>query len=252
MTLTLTVVATFAFAQGAVEGEKSSVETFENLVKTGVAIITGVAALLGLPMVYLTYRKTSVEIKKLELEARQLMEASDATPSFKSGVEKGVRVNIHESPNSNVQVLADPRFLAPLLILLDFIFAWIILALTARLFSTFQVGEAGRLVQLILALFLLLPLAHQVMKIRNAMDPTGRTDQSPLGAQLKTITTVSYWLAVILFFGFGGLILYLDHGSSSVTVLGRYFAYGLITAAVVMLVCAAWARKKLNHYIDSI
>ncbi|MCB8839501.1 hypothetical protein [Aurantimonas sp. VKM B-3413] len=252
LTVVLIFTATCVFAQGTSEGEKSAVENFELLVKIGVAIISGIAALLGLPMVYLTYRKTSVEIKKLELESRQLMDGIGAPSPINSDTEDGIRIQIRESPNSNVQVLADPRFLGPLLILLDFIFASITLSLSARLLDILPVGEIGSFVLLILSFFLLMPLAHQVMKVRKAMHPRSRVEQGPLDRQLKIISTASYLFTIILCFGFGGLIMYFDFTGSNVTDLGRYFSYGLILVASVMLVSAAWARNKLNRYLQSI
>ena len=76
------------------------------------AVITGLATLLGLPIVFVTYRKTRVEISKLELEANALR-AQQASRAGDSRDEEGnIRILVDHSPNTSIQVLADPRFLA--------------------------------------------------------------------------------------------------------------------------------------------
>src|SRR5262249_51130435 len=91
----------------------SSTSELDTYVKIVGAIITGIATLLGLPIVFLTYKKTRAEITKLELEASDLKE-KHAPRTEKSKDEGGAtRIVVDQSPNTNIQILADPRFLAP-------------------------------------------------------------------------------------------------------------------------------------------
>ncbi len=90
----------------------SAISELDTYVKVVGAVITGLATLLGLPIVFVTYRKTRVEISKLELEANALR-AQQASRAGDSRDEEGnIRILVDHSPNTSIQVLADPRFLA--------------------------------------------------------------------------------------------------------------------------------------------
>lgn len=258
--ITTTVMSSFIILLGLIsvsfaqtdEIMPNAIAEVELYVKIVVATITGLAAILGLPMIYMTYRKTSVEIRKLELEANQLETASPVLSETSKFSDKGIQVEVNKSPNTNVHVLADPRFLAPLLILLDFIFAWILLTLASYFLRIFSLGDLGVLGLLILALFLLVPLAHQVMRVRHLMQPSSTLNGNPLTKQVWIVAHIIYVLAALTTFGFGFLLLYLDwSGTGNVTVVGRYFGFGLLILGLIATVLAPWIRKKLSDYISS-
>src|SRR4051812_44695350 len=99
-----------------------SLNELDIYVKVFGGIVTGLGTLFGLPATLLYFRKTRAEIRKLELEAAALL----AKETGSQGIAYGNQVTIHDAHNNNIQILTDPRFLAPLLLLLDFIIAWII------------------------------------------------------------------------------------------------------------------------------
>lgn len=135
--------------------------------------VTGLGALFGLPIVILNITKTRAEIRKLELEAASL----ESNARIIGDEEGGISVRIHDSDNVNVQVLADPRFLGPLLLLLDFIFAWIILTLAGYfltlvgIFGTFRSYLLG-----VLAALLLIPIAREARRVRSVLRPKEQSE----------------------------------------------------------------------------
>src|SRR5690349_15215211 len=92
-------------------------------------------ALLGAPAVYLGIRKSKVEIRKLEYETEKLRaESRDATQPLELGSGQSLNVEIEGSHNV-LSISSDPRLLGPLLILLDFIVATIVVTLAGYLLS---------------------------------------------------------------------------------------------------------------------
>jgi hypothetical protein len=61
-------------AAPAPTSQPSALSQVDTYVKVAGAVVTGVATVLGIPIVFLTYRKTRAEIAKLELEANALRE----------------------------------------------------------------------------------------------------------------------------------------------------------------------------------
>jgi len=114
--LTVAFLSKMAFGQ-QVSPPTSAIADADLYVKIIGGIITGAAAFLGLPIIFLTYQKTRAEIRKLTLEAETLQQKLPSS-SERINEEGQIRINVENSPNVHVQVLADPRFLAPLLLLL--------------------------------------------------------------------------------------------------------------------------------------
>lgn len=215
------------------------------------AVVTAMAALFGLPIVFLTYRKTRAEIAKLELEANALREKQGNQPDRTKDLEGNIRINIERSPGVTVQVLADPRFLAPLLLLVDFIFAWVVLTLADRFFAIFATGIVRSGALAILAAVLLLPIAKQVLRVRAVLSPP-RTPEE-LRASLRQTTAavyVSYLLVVFSSIGFGAFLL-LTVSSASITQAGRYLAWASLGAGVVLVAVIPLLRPRFKKYIES-
>ncbi len=119
----------------AAQPTSSSGTSFSDIAE-GVGVAIGAAiALLGAPGVYLGIKKTQVEIRKLELEALRL-QGEQGTPASLATDEPSQTYMIHvEGAANHVAITADPRLLAPLLLLLDFIVATIILTIAGYLLN---------------------------------------------------------------------------------------------------------------------
>ena len=131
------------------------------------AVLTGLGTLFGLPIVILNFKKTRAEIRKLELEAAAL----ESKAPVAGDVEGGTSIRIQDSDNVNVQVLADPRFLGPLLLLLDFILAWIVLTLAGYFLSFISLGIIRTALLAALAAELLIPIAREASRVRSVLRP---------------------------------------------------------------------------------
>jgi hypothetical protein len=141
------------------------------------AVLTGLGTLFGLPLVILNFKKTRAEIRKLELEATALERTGQ---SIVGDVEGGVSLTVSNSSHVNVQVLADPRFLGPLLLLLDFILAWIVLTFADYFIgivtSVIHIAGIGMLILLAIACVLLIPIAKEARRVRSVLRP--KTDET--------------------------------------------------------------------------
>ena len=82
-------------------------------------ILAGVTSILGFPILRLNQKKTRAEIVKLELEAAALREKSESAARSSEAGTDGIQISVSNSNYTTVQVLADPRLLAPMLLLLD-------------------------------------------------------------------------------------------------------------------------------------
>jgi len=215
------------------------------------AVVTALAALFGLPIVFLTYRKTRAEIAKLELEANALREKQGPQPERTKDLEGNIRINIQQSPGVTVQVLADPRFLAPLLLLVDFIFAWVVLTLAERLFAIFAIGIVRSGALAILAAVLLLPIAKQVLRVRAVLSPPQTPEELQDSLRQTTMAVyVSYLLVVASSIGVGALLL-LTVSSASLTDAGHYLAWALVATGIALLAAIPLLKPRFKKYIES-
>ena len=144
-----------------------------NELDTYTKVFGGVVALLGtlfgLPIVILNFQKTRAEIRKLELEAAKLQ---NETLSSDGVLQNGYNIEINDSKDVSVQILADPRFLAPLLLLLDFIFAWGILTLAGYVIGFFLFGFFRTVLIALLAAILLVPIIREARRVKSVLKPS--------------------------------------------------------------------------------
>jgi hypothetical protein len=149
----------------------SSLDTYAKVIAALVAAIT---AILGIPVALLQTRKTIAEIYKIELEAKKLREQTgDELPAEY----QRHQVNISNSDGNNIQILVDPRFAAPLLIVLNFVIAYIILALADYALRLFQIGILSSIVLPIVGAALFLPLLREALRLRGTLRTDWRNDE---------------------------------------------------------------------------
>jgi hypothetical protein len=139
----------------------NSLDTYSKIVAGVVAAIT---AILGIPVAFLQIRKTIVEIRKIELETRKLQgETGEKLP-----IEyQGYQLNMSESDNNTVQIFVDPRFSAPLLILLDFVIVYIVLALSNYALNFFYIDFLKSIILPIVGVSLFVPLLLEAFRLRD-------------------------------------------------------------------------------------
>jgi hypothetical protein len=148
----------------------SSLDTYAKVIAAVVAAIT---AMLGIPVAFLQTRKTIAEIRKIELEAKKLREQTgDELPAEY----QGHQISISNSDGNNIQILVDPRFAAPLLIVLDFVIAYIILALADYALTLFQIEIFSSIVLPIVGAALFLPLLREALRLRGTLRTEWRSD----------------------------------------------------------------------------
>jgi hypothetical protein len=75
---------------------------------------------------------------------------------------------LDHSDGNNIQILVDPRFSAPLLILLDFVIFYIVLALAGYAVGVFLPGKVGQMILTVIAALLLLPLFVEALRLRGS------------------------------------------------------------------------------------
>jgi hypothetical protein len=76
---------------------------------------------------------------------------------------------LDHSDGNNIQILVDPRFSAPLLILLDFVIVYIVLALASYAVGVFLPGKVGQIILTVIAALLLLPLFAEALRLRGVL-----------------------------------------------------------------------------------
>jgi hypothetical protein len=202
--------------------------------------------LIGLPIAFLTYRKTRAEITKLEPEAIALRDSMAQRSGWPRDKEGRIKISISDSRNTRVQVLADSRFLAPLLVLLDFIFAWIVLELAGHFLSSMGlevIREAGLS---ILAAVLLVPIARQVLRVRTVLQAPRTLEE--VRASQKQARTAGYlfYLIVTLFLLAYGLVV-LALASAELTVHRLGWAFVVIGALLIVLI--PLAKRLFDGYL---
>lgn len=139
-------------------------------------VVATVVTLFGLPLAYMNFKKTKAEIKKLELEVASI---EGEKPQSNSGID-AYSVNIINSDRNIVKIMTDPRILAPLLLLLDFIIAWIVITLSSYsldfifnlpLFPYFISNIIKTVVMGIIYIILLVPIVREARRVKSALNP---------------------------------------------------------------------------------
>lgn len=148
-------------------------------VAEGVGAAVGAAvALLGTPTVYLGIRKSKVEIRKLELETLKLQSERPAAKSpVKLGPDQNILVNMEGSGN-NLSISTDLRLLGPLLLLLDFVTATIVLTVTGYLLSLSSLNIFTPLLA-ILGTVLFVPIFREARRLKKALAPATHAQGEP-------------------------------------------------------------------------
>jgi hypothetical protein len=159
----------------------SSLDTYAKVI-TGV--VAAVVAILGLPVAFLQTRKTLAEVRKTELEAKKLQEqlrTETLTESQDNQIPESsdYQISVSNSKDTYIQILADPRLAAPLLLLLDFVVVYIELALIQYALDIFLPGILSRFILLSAGCFLFVPLLQEILRLRSVLrsdwDSTNRS-----------------------------------------------------------------------------
>lgn len=98
------------------------------------------------------------------IEAQKLQEQTETELPRKS---QSHQIYLDHSDGNVIQILVDPRFSAPLLILLNFVIVYIILALAGYAISVFLPGKIGQIILTLVAVILLLPIFIEALRLRS-------------------------------------------------------------------------------------
>jgi hypothetical protein len=148
----------------------NSLDTYTKVIAGVVAAIT---ATLGIPVAFLQIRKTIAEIHKTELEAKKLREETGKELPVEY---QGHQINMSNSDGNFIQILVDPRFAAPLLIILDFVIVYMVLALADYALRLFQIEVLSSIVLPIVGAALFLPLLLEAFRLRGTLRSEWRDD----------------------------------------------------------------------------
>jgi hypothetical protein len=179
--MTVLFLATLLFQQAVYSQTQAAVATtttsfwgsLDTYAKVIAAVVAAITAILGVPVAFLQTRKTIAEIHKIELESKKLREQTgDELPAEY----QGHRISISNSDGNNIQILVDPRFAAPLLIVLDFVIAYMILALADYALRLFQIEILSSIVLPIVGVALFLPLLREALRLRGTLRTEWRSD----------------------------------------------------------------------------
>jgi len=239
--------AAFAQAASSAPPPEGALGSTDFYVKLFAAAATGLAALFGLPIVIMTYKKTRIEIAKLELESAALRQKQPEQVGGTKTGEGGTQILVDRSPNTNVQVLADPRFLAPLLILLDFVLAWIVLTLADRLLDIFGLGVVTELVLAVVAFVLLVPIAREVFRVSVVLRSNGSQDDlAKFRSRVRNTVYVIYGLLTLSALASGGLILIFMRRPLDSTL--AYVCWFLVAFGTILALAAPAVKKRTDLY----
>jgi len=244
----LLLLSAFSLVASAAADEAAEPQTpraLETYAQIFGAVVAGLGTLLGLPLVLVTYRKTRAEIVKLELETKAIREKSR---SVGNGTEQGsgVQVNLSHSQVGHLQ-LSDPRMLAPLLVILDFVFAWILLTLARYFLGLFLFELARSLAMAGFAAALFLPIAREVLRLRMVLGPP--EFQAAAQGNLRKLRLAiygGYILAVLSSGTIGVLLLLEDNSGLADSVAG----YGFLVVGLLLGISMPFLRSKLKVYLS--
>jgi hypothetical protein len=171
-TLVSTLALWLCAVAEAAPSASSSGSSFTDIASGVGAAIGAVIALLGGPSVYLGVKKSQAEIRKLELETAKLQSESGSIvphPVLGQGSNQTYSVVIDGERNM-VSITADPRLLGPLLLLLDFVTATIILTIAGYLLNFGGFSLFSPLLALV-ALALFTPIFREARRLKRILTP---------------------------------------------------------------------------------
>jgi DNA-binding protein YbaB len=164
--------ASDALAQTAADS-LSALSTADTLVKVVGGAVAAVTTILGLPLVYQTFRKTQAEITKIKLEAEKLArETAGMRSSGTAGPPQTLAVNV-EGEGNVVSITADPRLKGPLLVLVDALIASVYAAIASYAIS-FVISLVGLeqlhgLAMLIIYVLLFWPVMKAALRVKKEL-----------------------------------------------------------------------------------
>lgn len=175
--------------QPAAKPEPTLLSVADEYVKIVGGVITVLATVLGFPLVYQTFRKTRAEIAKIDLEATKLRkELETAGTTGLVGGQEGYQIYVDGAHNS-VSVLTDPRWAAPLLVLVDAFIAFVFSAV-----ASFAIGFLPfpyllkEPIRLIVYLIIFYPVFQAARRVKKSLGEDFRLkqDQSPPAPEAST------------------------------------------------------------------
>jgi hypothetical protein len=229
----------------------AATDAIDTWTKIGTGVIAGVAALFGLPIIRLTYKKTNAEIAKLELESAALRRAADAPNVASPTSDGGIQINIDGSPHAHVEVTADPRFLAPLLLLLDFILSWILVTLAGRIFAILPLDVFETPALAVFTAVLLVPLAKQALHVKAVLRPPQTTEELEATVSLVVLALLAFYSVLAVSCGSFGVLL-LAISAPKTWSSGWYIGVGCSLAGIAMLMGLSAVKRAVRQYLMSI
>jgi hypothetical protein len=161
----------------AATGDAATGSSFKDVAQ-GIAIVVGVViALLGAPGVLLGIKKSQAEIRKLELETAKLQSENPASPTVLEPGPDHVYNVVVEGEGNVVSIVADPRLLGPLLLLLDFVCATVILTIAGYLVGFGNLYFLSPLLALV-GLVLFVPIYREAKRLKRMLT-VGVPDDQP-------------------------------------------------------------------------
>jgi hypothetical protein len=143
--------------------------SFNQVVEGVGAGVGALVALLGAPTVFLGIRKSKVEIRKLELEALKL-QSEMAADQVELGPDQKIQVNMEGGTGNIVSIATDLRLLGPLLLLLDFVAATIVLTVAGYLLSFGDLNLFSPFLA-VLGIVLLTPIFREARRLKKKLTP---------------------------------------------------------------------------------
>ena len=136
------------------------------------------------------------------------------------------------------------------MLLVDFIFAWVVLTLADKLLAIFALGIVRNGALAILAAVLLLPIAKQVLRVRAVLSPPRTPEELQASLrQTRIAAYASYLLLVASSLGFGALLLIIS--PANLTDAGRNLAWALLSIGAILVVAIPFLKPKFKRYIES-
>jgi hypothetical protein len=218
----------------------------DSVTKIAAAVITGLATIFGLPLILLNYKKTRAEITKINLEAAALQEKL-TTEGEPKGIpsDTGTKIKMDQSPNTRVEITADPRLLAPLLLMLDFIFAWIVIVLVGDFLDILDFAGVRQIILPIFAVVLLLPIAREIIRTRAGLRPPQSQEEIGIATKQARIAVYGgYVMAAVSAILIGILLLVAVDEP-----VAHIFAWILLGIGAILVVVSPILKRRADHYL---